>query len=127
MLRFAAAHLDDVPRAVYQIERQVLRDPRESRHHYLQRRRLATLESERGGDMAAKILASDCDLLSFQLDDKAVEFSLILRALRIRLAARFGYDSARDGIARGKVLWEIDFDLAWRRGEVADEESVGGV
>src|SRR6266404_8265848 len=40
-------------------------------------------------DFARNLLVSDLSLLPFQLDDIAVELSLVLRALRIVLASRF--------------------------------------
>src|SRR5712664_3420888 len=72
---------------------------------------------EHGLDVARNLLISDLSLLPFQLDDIAVEFSLVLRALRIVLARRLGYDSSRDGIAGGNIIREIDFDLALRSRE----------
>ncbi len=68
--------------------------------------------SKHSWDVAGNLLISDLSLLPFQLDDIAVEFSLVLRALRIVLARWFCFDSARDGVAGSNVIREIDFDLA---------------
>ena len=82
---------------------------------------------EYGRDVARDLLVSDLSLLSLKLDDIAIEFTLVLRALRIVLAGWFCFDGARDGIAGSNVIGEIDFDLALRRVERRDVESVGSL
>src|SRR5438552_6456709 len=83
--------------------------------------------SKHSWDVAGNLLISDLSLLPFQLDDIAVEFSLVLRAFRIVLAGWFCFDSARDGIACGDIICEIDFDLALGSIERGYVKSVGTV
>src|SRR5437016_4181657 len=78
-------------------------------------------------NVARKLLPSDFNLLSLHLDDIAVELSLVLRALGIVLAGWFCFNSARDRIAGGNIIREIDFDLALRSIERGDKESVGSI
>src|SRR5215510_2899352 len=85
------------------------------------------VRSERSRNGPTNLLFHDGCLLSFDLDDIAAKFRLVLGALRIALARRFCFDSARNRIASRNVIGEIDFDRALRCVEGRDKESVRGV